>query len=130
MPNFVLATVFIFIFWASGPFVASFEFGPRTLSVFIRFFESLSLFVLNSILCKFLFHTHLLNCVLSYLCFAFSNVMLNVILHCVVSYLIAFRILNIFIFGPRAHLWRVSSWASNFVPFYSFYRVFESFRIK
>ena len=34
MPNFVRATVLIF-FWAPSPFVTSFEFGPRTLSVFI-----------------------------------------------------------------------------------------------
>ena len=32
-------------FWASGPFVTSFEFGPRTLSIFV-FIESLSRFVL------------------------------------------------------------------------------------
>ena len=80
--------------------MTSFEFGPRTLSLFIRFIESLSLFVLNSILCRFffffLFHTKLLNRVPSYLCFAFSNVVLNVILYCVVSYLIAFRILTMF----------------------------------
>ena len=89
--------MFIFIL-GLGPICGESRVGPRTLSLFIRFIESLSLFVLNSILCRFffLFHTKLLNCVPSYLCFAFSNVVLNVILYCVVSYLIAFRILTMF----------------------------------
>ena len=33
------------------------------------------------------------------MCFAFSNVVLNVVLHCVVSYLIAFHIFKYFVFN-------------------------------
>ena len=48
----------LFLFWALGPFMASFEFGPRTLSFsFILFIESLS---------------HLVLVVLFYVYFAFN----------------------------------------------------------
>ena len=46
----------LFLFWASGPFVMSFEFGPRTLSVF-TFIESLSRFQYQ--LFYFVFVSHL-----------------------------------------------------------------------
>ena len=141
----------LFSFWASGPFVTSFEFGPRTLSVFILFksFESFWIsyllciyFVFNCSLslnvmfvfvrscrdfriysCHFIYLIMFRNCLFFVWCFIFyvflclivfnfinvmfviryfricvlhfSNVVINVFVHCVISYLIAFHILNI-----------------------------------
>ena len=66
----------LFLFWALGPFMASFEFGPRTLSFsFVLFIESLS---------------HLVLVVLFYVYFAFNcYLLLNVIL-------CSFRIMSCF----------------------------------
>ena len=68
----------LFSFWASGPFVTSFEFGPRTLSVFFiyRVFE---LFYFSYLFCILLFVPicYLSFYVLSYLlllCFVFNVV--------------------------------------------------------
>ena len=70
----------LFLFWALGPFMASFEFGPRTLSFsFILFIESLS---------------HLVLVVLFYVYFAFNCYLsLNVIL-CSFRIMSCFRILS------------------------------------
>ena len=58
----------LFLFWTLGPFVTSFEFGPRTLSVFLLlyFIESLSRFELAIyfmiILSSFVFRGHFMSC--------------------------------------------------------------------
>ena len=69
-----------FHFWASGPCVTSFEFGPRNLSfsfyLFCQFFKSLCASYLFHVNCRFMFNCYLCLNVLSsnYCCFVLFHV--------------------------------------------------------
>ena len=76
----------VFIFWVSGPFATSFEFGSRTLSVsFYRVFESCCLviyFVSNGYLSLSIMSCHFVSCLvfriyfrqMSFNCFVINHV--------------------------------------------------------
>ena len=70
----------LFSFWASGPFVMSFEFGPRTLSVFTLS----SLWVVFVLVIYFVFISYLI--VICYI---------NVVLCCFVSFLFLFVFIHV-----------------------------------
>ena len=74
----------LFSFWTSGPFVTSFEFGPRTLSVFI---ESSSRFSIN---CLFYFYYYHLSLNVMFLFISLCHIF-RIYLRQLSFYLIRFR---------------------------------------
>ena len=84
--HFVRTTFRLFSFWASGPFVARFEFGPRTLSFsfylfILSVFESLCVSYLFWVNCHFMSNCYLCLSVFS------SN---HVVSYCSISLVLIF----------------------------------------